>query len=141
MTEAEQKPSFHILLAEDNDVNRELATRLLQRRGHIVVGVTNGQEAVDQFRNGSFDLILMDMEMPVMDGVEASKAIRALEQESNPPKHIPIIAMTAWDSHEIADSLKGGGMDGFIPKPIKTKELDDDLRAIVAKVRGGSGAS
>ena len=130
------KPGYKILLAEDNDMNRELASRLLMRRGHQLVAVTDGQQAVERFQQEPFDAILMDLEMPVMDGLEATRRIRELEQKvGGAAPHMPIIAMTAYDEQEVGKSMQEAGFDGLITKPINTKELDATLRGIVEKVR------
>ncbi len=134
----ENKPAFKILLAEDNEMNRELATRLLKRRGHEVVAVANGQQALETYQKESFDVILMDVEMPVMDGLEATRQIRSLEKTgagARTPAHIPIIAMTAYDQQEMHHQIEKAGLDGLINKPISTRELDPTLRGIVQKVR------
>lgn len=86
---------LRILLAEDNMVNQKLALRILQKFGHNVTTVSNGKFAVEKFQNEPFDMILMDVQMPVMGGFEATQRIRQLEQESGTESHIPIIALTA----------------------------------------------
>lgn len=133
-------PVYKILLAEDNDMNRELTTRLLKRRGHQVIAVLDGREAVEGFQEEPFDVILMDMEMPEMDGLEATRRIRGLEQApqskwARSGNHIPIIALTAYDEMEMAAKIREAGMDGIITKPIDTKTLDPSIRKIVEHVR------
>ena len=96
----EARESFNILLAEDNLINQTLAIKLLETRGHRVTLASNGKEAVEAFKKGDFDLILMDIQMPEMDGFEATRRIRELEAENqssidNQQSTIPIIAMTA----------------------------------------------
>jgi protein-histidine pros-kinase len=121
-------PAIEILLVEDNPVNQELAKRLLDARGYHVTLANNGAEAVDQFEKNSFDLILMDMQMPVMGGVEATGAIRSREMRrswvvSTDFKPVPIIAMTA----NAADGDRGrclqAGMNDYLAKPIRAKDL------------------
>jgi signal transduction histidine kinase/ActR/RegA family two-component response regulator len=123
---AEAKP-ISILVAEDNAINRRLITKVLESAGHRVVSVANGKEAVNTFATEIFDLILMDMEMPDMDGLEATRTIR---QHEPPDSHIAIYALTAHTSTADRERCFGAGMDGFISKPI---EIDDVLE-IVARV-------
>jgi signal transduction histidine kinase/AmiR/NasT family two-component response regulator len=116
-----------ILVAEDNAVNRRLITKVLESAGHRVVSVANGKEAVSTFGTEIFDLILMDMEMPDMDGVEATRMIRLHEPNDS---HIAIYALTAHTSSADRERCFAAGMDGFMSKPI---EIDDVLK-IVARV-------
>ena len=115
---------LRILLAEDNPINMMLIRELLRRRGHIVTEVTTGNDAVQAMVNGSFDLLLTDIHMPGMDGIEAARAIRLAEQRCGRPR-TPIVALTA-------DALDGGkrtcqeaGMDGFLTKPVDPAELEE----------------
>lgn len=94
-SDAAKSASLEILLAEDNIVNQKLAVRILEKFGHHVKIVSNGQLAVEAFQSQSFDLILMDVQMPVMGGYEATRKIREIEQQSGTGSHIPIIALTA----------------------------------------------
>jgi len=91
--------TYKILLADDNPVNLELATRLLEKKGHEIITAENGKEAVDRFLETPFDVILMDLEMPGISGIEAARQIRAKEKASSiaTPIYTPIIAMTAHD--------------------------------------------
>ncbi len=119
-----------ILVAEDNAVNRRLITKVLESAGHRVSAGANGKEIVRIFGGEVFDLILMDMEMPEMDGLEATETIRASEP---PGTHVPIYALTAHTLPGDRDRCYAAGMDGFISKPIV---LDDVLR-LVAEVASG----
>ena len=110
-----------ILLAEDNKVNRRLAQTLLAKRGYRVVAAENGREAVDAYRRQSFDVILMDVQMPEMDGMEATATIRALERESG--RHVPIVAMTAHAMKGDRERCMAAGMDDYVSKPMKPQEL------------------
>jgi PAS domain S-box-containing protein len=112
---------LHILLAEDNVVNQKLAVRVLEKQGHTVVVVGNGKEALATLAEQSFDLILMDVQMPQMDGLETTVAIRAREQSSG--LHIPIIAMTAHAMKGDQERCLAAGMDGYISKPMKVEAL------------------
>ena len=115
---------LHILLAEDNELNMEIAEFMLQNEGADVTKAWNGQEAVELFRNsepGEFDVILMDIMMPVMNGYEATKMIRSLDRED--AKAIPIIAMTANAFTEDRLRAKEAGMNEHISKPVDVRLL------------------
>jgi CheY-like chemotaxis protein/two-component sensor histidine kinase len=124
-----EKPSgtLRILLAEDNVVNQLLACRLLEKHGHAVTVAANGREAVAFLDRQDFDLVLMDVQMPEMDGFEATAAIRV--KESGSRRHIPIIAMTAHALKADEHRCLQAGMDGYVPKPITPAAL---YRAIAA---------
>ena len=113
--------ALEILLAEDNPVNRTLAVRLLERRGHRVVCAANGVEAVALWKARPFDLVLMDVQMPEMDGLAATRAIRDLEFAAG--RRIPIVAVTAHASSEDRARCLEAGMDAFLAKPIQPAEL------------------
>ena len=110
-----------ILLAEDNIVNQRVAVGLLTRRGHNVTVVGNGREAVDLLERQSFDLVLMDLQMPIMGGLEATAAIR--EREKREGGHIPIIAMTAHAMAGDREKCLAAGMDAYLSKPINPTSL------------------
>lgn len=110
-----------ILLAEDTPANQFLLVRLLQTRGHEVRVASNGQEAVDLYEREPFDLILMDLHMPMMDGFEATTRIRQAERQSG--RHVPIVAVTAYSSLESRARCMSVGMDTFIAKPIDIHEF------------------
>ena len=112
--------SVKILLAEDNAVNSLFAAHLLQTWGHQVVIVENGQQALEKLRNETFDIVLMDGLMPVMDGEQATKIIRS-GQAGNPD--IPIVAMTAYALQGDRERFLAFGMDDYISKPIDVDEL------------------
>jgi CheY-like chemotaxis protein len=120
---AEDHPSVNlrILVAEDNPVNQAVARRLLQKRGHIVTTVNNGREALAAVEKETFDMILMDVQMPEMDGLEATRAIRAQERHSG--GHLPIIAMTAHAMQGDRELCLAAGMDAYVSKPIAVHEL------------------
>ena len=117
----ETRKHLRMLLAEDNAINREVAVRLLSKRGHTIVVAVNGKEAVAAFETQSFDLILMDVQMPEMDGFEATAAIR--QKEKSLGTHIPIVAMTAHAMKGDRERCLAAGMDGYLSKPIHTDEL------------------
>ena len=115
-----------ILVAEDNLVNQKVALLMLKRRGYEGVIATNGREAVNLFQQESFELILMDVQMPEMDGLEATAAIRDMEKITG--KHVPIIAMTAHSMNGDRDRCLQAGMDGYVSKPIQQAALFDTLQ-------------
>ena len=126
---AQAKQPLEILLAEDNAVNRMLAVRLLSKVGHNVTVAENGRDAVLAWSKGHPDVILMDMQMPVMDGVEATIQIRQQEQDGDLP-HTPIIALTANAMNSDREKCLAAGMDGFLSKPFNAQDLLDALEKI-----------
>jgi two-component system, sensor histidine kinase and response regulator len=112
---------LRVLLAEDNAVNQKLASRLLEKRGHTVVVAGNGHEALKALEKEEFDLVLMDISMPEMDGLEAARAIRASEKTTG--AHLPIIAMTAHAMKGDRERCLDAGMDGYVSKPVQAHEL------------------
>jgi signal transduction histidine kinase len=119
--------SLRVLLAEDNRVNQKIAIRLLEKRGHHAVLAVNGKEALEALAQGSFDLVLMDVHMPDMDGLEATIAIR--EKEKSTGLHQPVVAMTALAMKGDRERCLAAGMDGYLSKPIDLKQLDAVLAA------------
>ncbi len=111
----------HILLVDDVEINQRLATRILEKAGHHVVVANNGFEGVAALENQLFDLVLMDVQMPEMDGFEATAAIRQKELVSG--AHVPIVAMTAFAMTGDQERCAAAGMDGYISKPIRAREL------------------
>jgi CheY-like chemotaxis protein len=112
---------LRVLFAEDNAVNQKLAVRLLEKRGHTVFIAETGRAALGTLETESFDLIMMDVQMPEMDGIEATEAIR--EHEKTTGKHIPMIAMTANAMMGDKERCLAAGMDAYVSKPIQIKEL------------------
>ena len=112
---------LRILLAEDNDVNRQLATRLLEKQGHFVIAASNGGEALALLEQGPVDLILMDAQMPEMDGLEAMRIIR--EKEKHSGGHIPIISVTARAMKGDRENCLQAGADDYVSKPLQVSEL------------------
>jgi two-component system, sensor histidine kinase and response regulator len=117
----ENRPPMRILLVEDNAVNQLLALRLLQKQGHAVTVAANGKRALEALNKDIYDLMLMDIQMPEMNGWEATKAIR--ENEKATGKHIPIAAMTAHAMDGDKDRCLAAGMDDYLTKPIRLVEL------------------
>ena len=112
---------LRILLTDDDEVNREHGMMLLKRWGHEVQCACNGREALELLGSAQFDLVLMDLQMPVMDGIAASKAIRAAEEGTD--RHIPIIAMTADAMAEAREKCLQAGMDAYVSKPVQAEAL------------------
>ena len=123
---------MRILIAEDNEANRELMTELLKTRGHTVVAVADGGEALAALKKQSFDVLLMDEEMPGMGGVEATRAIRGVEASSASGKHLYIIGITGNSTEDDEKRLLGAGMDAFFPKPVRMETL---FRAVESRDR------
>ena len=127
---------LNILVTEDNVVNQRLATRLLEKRGHRVTIANNGREAVEALKANVFDLVFMDVQMPEMDGLEATAAVRTKEAATG--KHQPIIALTAHAMKRDQEKCLAAGMDGYLTKPIRPLELDVVLERYVALLRSKS---
>jgi len=121
----EQKPILHILLAEDNLINQKLAKKVLEKQGHTVIIANDGVEAVALFEQQAFDLILMDFQMPNMNGLDASLKIRELEQQRG--GHVLIIAMTANAMQDDKERALKAGMDAYLSKPINVQALLDEI--------------
>jgi CheY-like chemotaxis protein len=125
--EAAVRP-LRILLAEDSVINQKLALGLLARQHHQVVVANNGQEALQQLRSSEFDVVLMDVQMPVMDGLEATREIRKREKQEG--GHVPIIAMTAHALKGDRERCIAAGMDQYLAKPIRGHQLTELLAKI-----------
>jgi len=121
---------LRVLLAEDNQVNQQLASRLLERRGHTVTIVANGREALQALEHESFDLILMDVQMPVMDGLAATAEIRRREEQGG--GHCFVVAMTAHAMKGDRERCLSAGMDAYVSKPLHPHELDAILNRLPA---------
>jgi PAS domain S-box-containing protein len=129
MAEAGSGDGLRILLAEDNAINRALATGILQKRGHSLVHAVNGREALEISRTEPFDLILMDVQMPEMGGFEATARIRDAEQAEG-GRHVPIVAMTAHAMAGDRERCLGAGMDDYLSKPLQRAELSGVIERI-----------
>ncbi|MEA2729597.1 MAG: two-component system, sensor histidine kinase [Acetobacteraceae bacterium] len=123
------KRALHVLVADDNPINQRLLTALLQNVGHSVTMVPDGRKAVEAVLQEQFDIVLMDVQMPLMDGIQATNHIRALP----PPKRdLPIIALTADALHGAAERYRGVGMDGYLSKPLSAAHLFRALNEFTA---------
>lgn len=113
--------ALRILLVEDNPVNQKVASRLLEKQGHTVVTAENGRVALEALDNVEFDIVLMDIAMPEMDGFEATAAIRLREQGTG--RHLPIVALTAHAMKGDRERCLDAGMDGYVTKPVDLQVL------------------
>ena len=120
---------LHILLTEDNAINQMVAMRLLQKWGHTVVVANSGRESIDIVERERFDLILMDVQMAGLDGLEATRAIR--QRESTAGDHTPIVAMTAYAMQGDRERCLEAGMDGYLSKPIQQRELFELIERLI----------
>jgi two-component system, sensor histidine kinase and response regulator len=131
-TQSESIP-LRVLLAEDNAVNQLLAVRLLEKRGHSVKVTSNGREALNALECATYDLVLMDVQMPEMGGIEATLALR--EREKITGSHQPVVALTALVIKGDKERCLAAGMDGYLSKPIRQHELDEILESYAIKSR------
>jgi CheY-like chemotaxis protein len=127
----EVKQQRHVLLVEDNEVNQKLAQAILSRRGWLVSVAGDGAQALDMIAAQAFDLVLMDMQMPVMDGLEASRRIRQHEGDAHLPR-LPIVAMTANAMKGDRERCLAAGMDGYVSKPVEARRLFDEIERVFA---------
>ncbi len=130
---SDRTTSLRILVAEDNSVNQLLVTRLLEKRGHHVTMTANGREALAALEKVTFDIVLMDVQMPEMDGFEATLALRKNEKDKGDGIHQPVIALTAHAMDGDREQCLAAGLDGYLAKPIQAKELDALLSPYVAR--------
>jgi len=138
MNDPEEKPmtktgNVNILLAEDNEANQFLIKAITKFENWEITVVDNGEQAVNEYKSGNFDLILMDVQMPVMNGYEATRLIREIEETKN--IHTPIIALTAYAMKSDKDKCIEAGMDDYISKPFKKQQFLDTIQALLDKNR------
>jgi CheY-like chemotaxis protein len=129
---------LHILLVEDNPVNQKVAQRLLEKAGHAVTLAANGREALACVLSRPFDLVLMDVQMPEMDGLEATAAIRQSERETG--GHLPIVGVTAHTMKGDRERCLDAGMDGYVTKPVQAQVLFQAMAAVLVSVRNSARA-
>ncbi|MBW3542247.1 MAG: PAS domain S-box protein [Planctomycetes bacterium] len=128
-----EMPPLEILLAEDSPANQKLAVGMLQRWGHRVTVANNGKQAVAAAGTSDFDLILMDVQMPEMDGLEATRVIRSAERAAG--RHVPIVAMTAHAMKGDRERCLAAGMDSYIAKPVRARRLQETIADVVGQCR------
>ena len=125
----EEITKLKILLAEDNWINQRIALLTFRQMGISIDIASNGQETLDMYRRNKYDLIMMDLQMPVMDGLEATRHIRTFEKETESPHHVYIVALTANAISEMKKDCTMAGMDDFMEKPFQ----ESDLRILLSK--------
>lgn len=125
----EEIKNMKILLAEDNWINQRIAVLTFRQMGISIDIASNGQETLDMYRQNKYDLIMMDLQMPVMDGLEATRHIRTFEKETESPHHVYIVALTANAISEMKKDCTMAGMDDFMEKPFQ----ESDLRILLSK--------
>jgi CheY-like chemotaxis protein len=131
-----QVGALRLLVAEDNPVNQKLIRILLEKRGHSVRVAGDGAQALASLEQEPCDMLLLDIQMPVLDGLEVCRRIRASERESG--EHLPIVAMTAHVMSGDRERFLGAGMDGYIGKPLQAGELDAAIEAVWAAKTAGA---
>jgi CheY-like chemotaxis protein len=122
--------NLRVLLVEDNVVNQRIACTLLERQGHVVVVAENGRAALEALECTDFDLVLMDVQMPVMDGLAATTAIRRREEGTG--RHVPIVALTANALKGDRERCLEAGMDGYVAKPFHFHSLWREVEQVLA---------
>jgi CheY-like chemotaxis protein len=121
---------LRVLLVEDNLVNQKVASRLLEKQGHSVQVAENGREALEAIDEGEFDLVLMDVQMPEMDGFATTAAIR--QREASSGRRLPIVALTANAMQGDRERCLGAGMDGYVAKPVEIEVLLREMAEVLA---------
>jgi CheY-like chemotaxis protein len=139
VTEKRTVRALRVLLAEDNPINQRLTRRLLEKRGHIVVAAADGVEALEALDREVFDLVLMDVQMPRMDGFQVTAIVR--EREKLTGVHLPIFAMTAHVLKGDEERCLRAGMDGYIPKPVSPKELITVVESVSIPISAASASA
>ena len=122
-----------ILVAEDNEINQVVVAEMLTRVGYTCEIANNGRQAVEMIARGSYDLVLMDCQMPEMDGFEATRAIRLAEQSSVAPRRLPIVALTANAVKGDRERCLAAGMDTYLTKPVNRLQLEECIRTMLSR--------
>ena len=135
-TETARRP-LRVLVADDHDANRHLVVTVLKKRGHICSEAANGREAIEALARGEFDVALMDVQMPVLDGYQATAEIRRREADTG--RHLPIIALTAHAMTGDREKCLAAGMDAYLPKPLRPKELITLVESVLELKQTASG--
>jgi CheY-like chemotaxis protein len=131
-----QEERLRVLLAEDNTINQLLVRALVERKGWWVQVVDDGRAALEALSRETFDVVLMDVQMPVMDGYEATRSLRDLERESARPRRTPVVGLTAHALREDRQRCLEAGMDDYLAKPVEPKELYETVLRNVRRARG-----
>jgi len=126
---SKSKKGLKILLAEDNLLNQHVAKKMLEKNGYIVTAVEDGRKVLDEIKHTPYDLVLMDLHMPLLDGIETTKRIR--EDEKGKKVRIPIIAVTANAMKGTKELCLAAGMDSYITKPLRSEEIINTINNIV----------
>jgi CheY-like chemotaxis protein len=130
-TSVEDEPASHrVLLAEDNAINRLSTRKDLENLGHKVSEAKNGAKALDLLDKEEFDIVLMDIQMPVMDGVECTRRIR--RGETHAPPDIPIVTLTGYAMEQEREQFLRAGMDGLVSKPIRLSQLTREMKRVIS---------
>ena len=130
-------PKRKLLLVEDHPVNLRITLRMLEKLGHQTAVALNGQEALDKLAGQTYDLVLMDVSMPVMDGLEATRRIRSNEALSG--GHVPIVALTANAMEGDSERCLGVGMDAFLTKPVRQERLEETIQSVIRRLEPSAG--
>jgi signal transduction histidine kinase/CheY-like chemotaxis protein len=130
-------PKRKLLLVEDHPVNLRITLRMLEKLGHQTAVALNGQEALEKLAGQTYDLVLMDVSMPVMDGLEATRRIRSNEALSG--GHVPIVALTANAMEGDSERCLGVGMDAFLTKPVRQERLEETIQAVIRRLEPSAG--
>ncbi|HXU21032.1 MAG TPA: response regulator [Verrucomicrobiae bacterium] len=130
---SEARRGLRILVVDDNAINQNLAVLLVKKQGHSAVVANNGREALELLEKEVFDLVLMDVQMPEIDGVEATMRLREKEQQKG-LGHLPVIALTAHAMAGDRERCLAAGMDGYVTKPVRVKELFAAIDDIAARL-------
>jgi osomolarity two-component system sensor histidine kinase NIK1 len=125
--------SLKILLVEDNELNQKFAIAVVTKLGHSIDLAVNGKQGLEKYLKGSYDLILMDIQMPEMNGIECTIAIREIEKSTG--RHIPIIAVTAFAMEHDKKNCMDAGMDDFLTKPYKPSDLESKITPFFPEVK------
>jgi CheY-like chemotaxis protein len=133
MSEVSGNKKLKILVVEDNALNAKFAEAVLKRLGYEVDFAINGKIGVEKFLENDYDLILMDIQMPVMDGLEATRKIREYESQLGEKKHIPILAITAFAMEHDRENCLEAGMDEYLTKPYRPAQLEDLINMFFPK--------
>ncbi len=129
----DNKTTLNILLVEDNELNQKFALAVLRKLGHNIDVAENGLVGLEKFKSRKYDVILMDIQMPEMNGIEATRAIRQLEALEGGGNHIPIIAVTAFALEQDRKNCTDAGMDDFLAKPYKPFELEQKIQDVALR--------